>query len=117
MSATEDTPRRMTAAWVIERLTEHREHAPRVPTFEVDQKAPTAEQVKAGMEAFYQWSAAVPVCDEFPTADLAFEAAKRYTEELRRLYPPKYRDDDLGEKLRESVTEISAKRGQKESKP
>jgi hypothetical protein len=90
MSATDETPRphRMTLSEVVERLTEQRSSSPHLPTFEVASKPPTAEQTKQGITAVYQWSASVPVCPEFPTADDAFRAARRYADELREAYPP-----------------------------
>lgn len=80
-------PHRMTLSEVVERLTEQRSSSPHLPTFEVNSKAPTAEQTKQGITAVYQWSATVPVCEEFPTADEAFAAARRYADELRQAYP------------------------------
>lgn len=88
MSATDDTPRRMTLSQVVERLTEHRSSAPAVPVFEVSAKPPTAEQTKNGITAVYQWAVTVPVGDEYRTADEAFAAARRYADELRTAYPP-----------------------------
>jgi hypothetical protein len=88
MSATDSArPHRMTLSEVVERLTAQRSSGPHLPTFEVSSKAPTLEQTKQGITAVYQWSATVPVCEEFPTADEAFAAARRYADELRQAYP------------------------------
>lgn len=47
------------------------------------------EQVKAvGGTTVFEWDVHVPVCDEFPTAEDAFNAAVEYGDRLRRLYPP-----------------------------
>jgi len=87
-----EAPRRMTLSHVIERLTEPRNPAPRVPTFEVS-------QVKAvGGAVVFEWSASIPVCDEYPTAEKAFAAAKRYAGELRKLYPPPPHEQNGGKK-------------------
>ena len=62
------------------------------PSFELEQKAPTAEQVKTGITAVFHWKVNVPVCDEFPTADQAFNAAMVYADELRKRYQPSTTD-------------------------
>lgn len=75
-------PKRMTLSTVIERLTEKTPAAAKVPTFQ-------AGQVKGvGGSTVFEWDVVVPVCDEFPSSDEAFEALVRYSARLASIYPP-----------------------------
>ena len=58
------------------------------PDFGLEQKQPNAEQVKMGIAAVFQWHVNIPVCDEFPTSDQAFNAMMIYGDELRARYGP-----------------------------
>ena len=53
-----------------------------VPSFKVS-------QTKAvGGATVYEWDVHVPVCDEFPTADAAFEASRKYAMAYRSEFGP-----------------------------
>lgn len=48
----------------------------------------SVEQVKAvGGATVYEWAVHVPVCDEYPTADAAFEASVNYAEKYAEKFP------------------------------
>lgn len=88
MSAPE-APRRLRAADVIdsqqallERLTERSTPVSARPSFKV-------AQVKAtGGNVVHEWEVSVPVCDEYPTAQSAFDAQLDFARSMAAAYPP-----------------------------
>lgn len=61
-------------------------------------------QVKAvGGATVFEWDVHVPVCDEYPDAEQAFNAVTEYAGCLRRLYPPPNGDASLAAQLQESI--------------
>ena len=86
---TPEAPRRLRAADVIdaqhallERLTERSTPVSARPSFKV-------AQVKAtGGNVVHEWEVSVPVCDEYPTAQAAFDAARSFSASMLGTYPP-----------------------------
>ena len=67
------------------------------PAFEVSQ-----EKAVGGTTVF-TFKVHVPVCEEFPTADDAFNAATGYASQLRRVFPGPDDQAKLAEQLQASV--------------
>lgn len=97
-------PKRLRAADVIdnqqallEAALTHTQPSTARPSFKI-------AQVKAvGGSLVTEWDVYVPVCDEYPSADEAFNAARVFAAELAKAYPPNGTGDDLEAKLRASV--------------
>src|SRR5258708_7736108 len=83
------TPRRLRSLDVIEqqhelleRLTERSKPASAQPAFKV-------AQVKAtGGNVVHEWEVSIPVCDEYPTAQDAFDAQLAFAATMLATYPP-----------------------------
>lgn len=73
------------------------------PSFDVDQEKAVGGQV------VWTWKVHVPVCDEFPTADEAFDAATGFAARLSSLFPPPNHEPLLAKQLADSVTPQSLK--------
>lgn len=67
------------------------------PLFKVSQ-----EKAVGGATVF-TWDVHVPECDEYPTAEDAFEAAIGYAARLSKLFPPPNGGPDLAQALADSV--------------
>jgi hypothetical protein len=95
-------PRRLRAVDVIDKLLERPTTTHR-PTFKI-------AQVKGvGGALVFEWDVTVPVCDEYPTSDEAFNAARAFAAELRREYGGEQTDAELREKLERSVEKVRGK--------
>lgn len=68
-----------------------------VPSFDVNQEK------AVGGATVWTWSVHVPVGDEHPTADEAFDAATGYAARLSKLFPPPNGGPDLSKQLADSV--------------
>lgn len=67
------------------------------PSFQVSQEK------AVGGATVWTWQVHVPVCEEFPTAEEAFETATGYAARLSKLFPPPNGAPDLEKQLRDSV--------------
>ncbi len=103
MSTTDTEPRRPIRMSEVALALATRQRPDDAPSFGIEQKAPTAEQTKAGILAVFHWNVTVPVCEQFPTADEAFNAAMVYADELRKRYPSVTHADRLAADLEASV--------------
>ena len=73
------------------------------PSFKVSQ-----EKAVGGATVF-TWDVHVPECDEYPSAEAAFEAAIGYASRLSKLFPPPNGGPDLSAKLAASIEPQSLK--------
>lgn len=67
------------------------------PSFEV------AQEKAVGGATVWTWKVHVPVGEEHPTAEDAFDAATGYAARLSKMFPPPNGGSDLSEQLRKSV--------------
>lgn len=67
------------------------------PSFQVNQEK------AVGGATVWTWQVHVPVCDEYPTSQDAFDAATGYAAQLSKLFPPPNGAPDLGKQLEQSV--------------
>ena len=86
MNATEQEPRRLTPTErlhdIARTLAEKPAPVSGAPYFKSSQTKAT------GGTTVFEWDVYVPVCEEFPTSELAFEAHLRYARAMRAEYGP-----------------------------
>ena len=67
------------------------------PSFQVNQEK------AVGGATVWTWQVHIPVCDEYPDSQAAFDAATGYAARLSKLFPPPNDSPDLGKQLEQSA--------------